>query len=122
VVRAVELATRAGFAAAVDVIFGMPGETEADQRATVNLMKACVRLGARIHAHAFTPLPGTPWAEEPPSPFSAPARRAVLDLLGRRRLFGEWERQARDAEAFRTRRDAGGGTSGTMGKSKEGAS
>ncbi len=101
VVRAVELATRAGFAAAVDVIFGMPGETEADQRATATLMETCVRLGARIHAHTFTPLPGTPWAEEPPSPLSAPARRTVLELLGRGRLFGKWERQARDAEAFR---------------------
>jgi hypothetical protein len=53
-------------------------------------MEACVRLGARIHAHAFTPLPGTPWAQEAPVPMGGALLATVHALLGRGRLFGEW--------------------------------
>ncbi len=90
VVLAVERTVRAGLGACVDFIFGMPGEREGDQRATARLMEACVRLGARIHAHAFTPLPGTPWAQEAPVPMGGALLATVHALLGRGRLFGEW--------------------------------
>jgi B12-binding domain/radical SAM domain protein len=55
--RAAGLAAAAGFDANVDFIFGLPGETEKDAEQTIKVMEDLVKLGARIHAHTFMPLP-----------------------------------------------------------------
>lgn len=88
--RATALALEAGFRPSVDFIFGLPGETEEDREATRRQMTTLARLGARVHAHAFDPLPGTPWRREPPGAIDA-ATAALLARLHRSgRAYGEW--------------------------------
>jgi B12-binding domain/radical SAM domain protein len=84
VTRAVAVALEAGFRPAVDFIFGLPGETEDDREATRRQLSALARLGARVHVHAFDPLPGTPWGREAPGEVDAATRA----LLGRLRVSG----------------------------------
>ena len=69
-----------GFRPNVDLIFGMPGEGPEEAMATVAMMKRLTALGARMHAHTFMPLPGTPWRNEPAGTIAPQARRE-LDAL-----------------------------------------
>ncbi|HSD19174.1 MAG TPA: TIGR04013 family B12-binding domain/radical SAM domain-containing protein [Anaeromyxobacter sp.] len=93
VARATRLALEAGFTPSVDFIFGLPGELEDDRIATRALLRNLAREGARVHAHAFMPLPGTPWAAEAPGQIDA-ATRALLDRLGASgAAHGQWRRQ-----------------------------
>jgi B12-binding domain/radical SAM domain protein len=62
VLAAVRTARKFGFKIIVDFIFGLPGETEADACETLAVMTEVSRLGARIHPHAFAPLPQTAFA------------------------------------------------------------
>jgi B12-binding domain/radical SAM domain protein len=88
--RAVALALEAGFRPSVDFVFGLPGETEEDRAATRRQLERLARLGARVHAHAFDPLPGTPWGREPRRGID-PATGALLARLhGSGRAYGEW--------------------------------
>jgi B12-binding domain/radical SAM domain protein len=93
VVRAVRLAREAGLAAAVDFIVGLPGETEEDLAATRGLMARLADEGARVHGHAFLPLPGTPWRWEPPGVLDEPTRQLLDRLASRGRAYGHWRRQ-----------------------------
>jgi B12-binding domain/radical SAM domain protein len=91
--RAVGLALGVGLRPSVDVIFGLPGETEADRADTRALLVELAEAGARVHAHAFMPLPGTPWAAAPPGRVD-PVTAALLDRLASRgRASGQWRRQ-----------------------------
>src|SRR5207302_1418065 len=67
IIRAVRIALECGFTPNVDFILGLPGEEGADLAATVALMKKLHALGARVHSHAFMPLPGTPFKDAPPA-------------------------------------------------------
>jgi radical SAM superfamily enzyme YgiQ (UPF0313 family) len=74
----------------VDFVFGLPGETEDDREATRRLILDLARSGVRIHAHAFDPLPGTPWRSEPHGRID-PATSALLARLHEGgRAYGEW--------------------------------
>jgi radical SAM superfamily enzyme YgiQ (UPF0313 family) len=89
VTRAAAIALEAGFRPSVDFIFGLPGEDEADREATRRQMAVLARLGARVHAHAFDPLPGTPWSRAPRGAID-PATAALLARLhGSGRAHGE---------------------------------
>ncbi len=82
-IRAVEAIAAAGFTPRVDFIFGLPGETDvhrARTRQVIGLLRDA--YGALIHAHRFTPLPGTPWAHERPSRIDAPTLRLIDELKG----------------------------------------
>jgi B12-binding domain/radical SAM domain protein len=59
VVEASIIVKDAGLTPVVDFIFGMPGEREEDQAATLDCIQAIIREGGKIRAHYFTPLPGT---------------------------------------------------------------
>jgi radical SAM superfamily enzyme YgiQ (UPF0313 family) len=61
--RACEIVLRHGLVPNVDVIFGLPGETEADRKLTERLIEELSDRGACIRSHAFIPLPGTPLAD-----------------------------------------------------------
>jgi B12-binding domain/radical SAM domain protein len=93
VVRAARLAVEAGLAPSVDLIFGFPGEEEEDRAATRALALALADLGAKVHAHAFMPLPGTPWADAPSRPLDAETRLLLERLASRGRAHGAWKRQ-----------------------------
>jgi radical SAM superfamily enzyme YgiQ (UPF0313 family) len=81
----------------VDFIAGLPGETPEDAAASRALMQRVADLGARVHAHAFMPLPGTPWQREAPGEVDA-ATALLLDRLAScGRAYGQWKGQARVA-------------------------
>ncbi|RLD93529.1 MAG: hypothetical protein DRI93_05170 [Aquificota bacterium] len=59
--RAARWAREYGFTPHLDFIFGFPGERDKERRETVVFVEELVSLyGAKIHAHYFMPLPGTP--------------------------------------------------------------
>ncbi|HET8541261.1 MAG TPA: TIGR04013 family B12-binding domain/radical SAM domain-containing protein [Anaeromyxobacter sp.] len=89
VTRAAALALEAGFRPSVDFVFGLPGEEEEDREATRTQLALLARMGARVHVHAFDPLPGTPWAREPRGGID-PRTAALLSRLGESgRAYGE---------------------------------
>ncbi|MFA5161276.1 MAG: TIGR04013 family B12-binding domain/radical SAM domain-containing protein [Elusimicrobiales bacterium] len=91
--RAAEITVRAGLKANVDFIFGLPGETEADAAASARCMEELARMGARIHAHTFMPLPGTAFENERPSPSLDCYEPVIRKLNGTGALFGDWINQ-----------------------------
>lgn len=91
--EAVERIRRHGLTPVVDIIFGLPGETEDDVLATVEAMMKLVEMGARLRLHSFIPLPGTPLARAKPRPIHPLYRKAVRKLLGKGVLEGDWEYQ-----------------------------
>jgi B12-binding domain/radical SAM domain protein len=101
--RAVRLVLEAGFRAKVDLIFGLPGEEPADAAATRGLAAEVAGLGAEVHAHAFLPLPGTPWAGATPGEIDPPTRALLEKLGGRGRASGPWRRQEGLARALPSR-------------------
>jgi B12-binding domain/radical SAM domain protein len=105
IVRAVETAVRCGFRPDVDFILGLPGETRDDVRATVSLMERLASLGARVHSHAFMPLPGTPFRDAAPATVDDETRVALDRLASRQQLFGQWRVQVELAADLARRRD-----------------
>jgi B12-binding domain/radical SAM domain protein len=91
--RAARLAVEAGLEPSVDLVFGLPGEEEPDRAATRALVLRLADLGARVHAHAFMPLPGTPWAGEAARPLDAETRLLLERLASRGRAHGAWKTQ-----------------------------
>lgn len=107
VVRAVELAIAAGFRPDVDFLFGLPGETRDDRVASLRLADDLVAKGARIHTHAFMPLPGTPLRDAVPETIEPEAMIAMSRLESRGKAYGQWKRQLVTAQDLvRQRRDA----------------
>jgi B12-binding domain/radical SAM domain protein len=106
VVRAMELARQAGFAPLVDFIVGLPGETRDDLEATRRLMERLAREGARVHAHAFLPLPGTPFRGEAPGRIDAATSELLDRLASRGHAYGQWRRQVQLGEELRRRETA----------------
>jgi radical SAM superfamily enzyme YgiQ (UPF0313 family) len=75
------------------MIFGMPGVGRASVDASLGLAGELADLGARIHAHTFMPLPGTPWRDAPAGEVD-PETISEVDRLSRRgALYGHWQRQ-----------------------------
>jgi len=97
---ACDLALEFGLTPQVDFIFGLPEESEEDQRLTLDLVRRIVAKNGKVRAHRFTPLPGTPlWGASP-----APLAKEVEACLGRLalegRLTGSWSAgNARDKTA-----------------------
>ena len=102
VVQAAAHARKGGLRPHVDLIFGIPGETPEEQAATVELARLLQRdHGARIHAHYFHPLPGTPLWGSDPEPLE-PETRAFLKRAERAgTLDGDWRAQIAFAKDLR---------------------
>lgn len=100
VIEAVRITRSAGLRALVDFIFGLPGETEEDAQQTLQMMQQLTDLGATLHVHAFMPLPGTPWALEVPQGIYPDVRKSLISLIPKGLVFGQWQRQERDALRF----------------------
>jgi radical SAM superfamily enzyme YgiQ (UPF0313 family) len=75
------------------MIFGMPGEDQQDVTDSLDLARELADLGARIHAHTFMPLPGTPWRDAPPGDVDPETIREVDRLSRRGALYGHWQKQ-----------------------------
>ncbi len=95
--RAVALTVDAGMRPDVDFLFGLPGETEEDRALTIALAERICARGARVHSHAFMPLPGTPLAAAAPTPIAPALADAVARLESRGAAYGQWRQQARVA-------------------------
>ncbi|WP_261809013.1 TIGR04013 family B12-binding domain/radical SAM domain-containing protein [Nonomuraea sp. C10] len=94
---AVRIAVEHGFRPNVDFIFGMPGEQEDDQEASLRLAADLADLGARIHTHTFMPLPGTPWRDAEPAFIPLATVRELDRLAQRGDAYGHWRKQAEHA-------------------------
>ncbi|MDW7709510.1 MAG: TIGR04013 family B12-binding domain/radical SAM domain-containing protein [Deferrisomatales bacterium] len=94
VTRAARVARAAGFLPHVDLIFGLPEESLEDRKATVRLASDLRRTtGAKIHAHYFHPLPGTPlWGREP-TPLDPETRAFLVGLRAAGAEDGYWQTQ-----------------------------
>jgi B12-binding domain/radical SAM domain protein len=94
VVRAVETCKANGFRADVDFLFGLPDESDEDREDTIRLAKRLVALGnARIHSHAFMPLPGTPMRGVRQAPIVGRTLRMIEELEGKGLSYGQWRGQ-----------------------------
>ena len=93
VYRAVELTLKNNLKINVDFIFGLPGENDEDVRQTVELMKQLSNQGARIHAHAFIPLPQTPFSKETARKVNDIYKKETRNLISKGLAFGNWVNQ-----------------------------
>ncbi|MBX3233033.1 MAG: TIGR04013 family B12-binding domain/radical SAM domain-containing protein [Labilithrix sp.] len=93
VIRAVELTVAAGFQPDVDFLLGLPGETEPDRVLSMKLADRLVGMGARIHSHAFMPLPGTPLRDAVPEPIEPSIEHAMQRLESKGKAYGQWRKQ-----------------------------
>ncbi len=91
---AFELLSDHGYIPIFDFILGNPNETEADQWATLTLIRD---LGskARARLHYFMPLPGTPWATELPTPLYPDISSEIGRLARDELISGDFDRQLR---------------------------
>ena len=87
VISAVACARKHGYKIIVDFMFGLPGETDADMRESLSVMKEIVGMGARIHPHIFTPLPQTAFANEPQGRFSPFFLKTFNELRERMAIY-----------------------------------
>lgn len=114
VVRAVERAVAHGFQPDVDFLLGLPGETAEDRAASMHLAERLVGMGARIHSHAFMPLPGTPLRDAVPEPIEEGVALAMARLESRGASYGQWRKQVVTAEELVRARRARTGATGRM--------
>jgi B12-binding domain/radical SAM domain protein len=104
VVRAARLCLEGGFRPNVDLLFGLPGEEHEDVHASVVLMRELAAIGARVHTHAFMPLPGTPFKDAPAGKVAPEAERELGRLEAQGRSYGHWRKQLVAAESLARRR------------------
>ncbi len=93
-VRAVEILNRFGFLVVLDFIFGFPGETEAQMRETVSFIEFMLaNYRVEVNAHAFMPLPGTPFSGKRPAELPRWLKRWLHEQERRGLVKGNWAQQ-----------------------------
>ncbi|ROR03525.1 B12-binding domain/radical SAM domain protein [Desulfosoma caldarium] len=92
--KACAVAGSFGLRPVVDFILGLPEETEEQMSRSVDFMEELAEKGARIHAHTFMPLPGSPWAARKPEPIPDTIQSRMERLISQGKLFGQWKAQA----------------------------
>lgn len=102
--RAVSLSVEAGFLPNVDFLLGLPGEEIEDRRASIALAEELIGMGARIHSHAFMPLPGTPMRDAEPSVIEPETQLAMMRMESRGAMYGQWRQQVIAADRLRRAR------------------
>jgi B12-binding domain/radical SAM domain protein len=88
--EACDLVLDYGLVPQVDLIFGLPAETEADQRLSLDLVRWIAAKGGKVRAHRFTPLPGTPLASASPAPLAPDVEACLGRMALEGRLTGSW--------------------------------
>lgn len=104
IVRAVEVAVAEGFIPNVDFILGLPEEGPEELAQTVSLMERLGERGAKVHAHTFMPLPGTPFRRAAPGEVDEATTARLDRLASEGRLHGQWKRQVGLAAEIAKRR------------------
>lgn len=90
---AVRICLEEGFLPNVDFIFGLPGEEPVDVEASLALADRLSARGACVHAHAFMPLPGTPWKNAKPGVLTDETIRRIEALASSAKVYGQWKQQ-----------------------------
>lgn len=88
IIKSVEVITKHKLKANVDFIFGLPGETEEDVLETLKLMEKLVKFGVRIHAHTFSPLPQTPFANKKHGSIHPKIKEFLTKYLPEGKVYG----------------------------------
>ncbi len=96
--NAVELCVREGFIPNVDILFGLPGETEHDILLTRQFVEELSAMGARIHSHTFMPLPGTPLVDASAGTVDEKTSAVITRLESQGAAWGSWRQQEKVAE------------------------
>jgi hypothetical protein len=78
----------------VDLIFGLPEESEEDQRLTLDLARWITARGGKVRAHLFSPLPGTPLAGSQPAPLADDVEACLGKMALGGRLTGSWSAES----------------------------
>jgi B12-binding domain/radical SAM domain protein len=92
--EALEILAQNDFYAKVDFIFGFPFETLEDVEETFNFIEKIVkRYKAKIHAHTFMPLPGTPLWNVGPGTLKDYHYKFLGKLASQGILDGYWTKQ-----------------------------
>ncbi|MCE7735856.1 MAG: TIGR04013 family B12-binding domain/radical SAM domain-containing protein [Candidatus Heimdallarchaeota archaeon] len=102
--RAVKLLVDNGFNVDVDIIFGLPGETDDDVKQTLTHINYLTNIGATIHSHTFLPLVGTPFASKPGGKISPLYLPIINNLQDAQKLSGFHVKQEREAKIMAMRR------------------
>jgi radical SAM superfamily enzyme YgiQ (UPF0313 family) len=97
IIAACELCIENDLTPQVDLIYGLPMESEEDQHMTLDLAKWIVGKGGKVRAHRFTPLPGTPLAASQPAPLSKEVEAELGRLALQGDLTGAWSARGRTA-------------------------
>jgi len=107
IINAVDRIVLNGIIPVVDFIFDLPQETEADIEQTIQVMRCITKMGAKIHAHSFMPLPGTRFSNEPVHGIKRNLKDILLkEFLPNGMLFGNWKEQEQYALAMKSLNDA----------------
>ncbi len=93
VINAVKILRKQGFKVNVDFIFGFPEEKEKDAKESLKTMRLLIKMGARIHAHSFLPLPQTPLFGKETSPIPSYFLKEIENFISKGALFGQWKKQ-----------------------------
>jgi B12-binding domain/radical SAM domain protein len=96
--KAVECAIEFNILPNVDFIFGLPGEKEEDRHQTITFMKSIIKMGARIHAHFFIPLPGTPFADASVAGLDKKTKKFLKNYNFKGKVYGNWREQEKLAK------------------------
>ena len=92
--KALEIASLEGFVPHVDFIFGFPFENDEDIEETFKFIDKIVKkYNAKIHAHTFMPLPGTPLFEYGPGRLTKKHLKVLGSLASKGILDGYWHKQ-----------------------------
>jgi len=91
--EAVACALECGFVPHVDMIFGLPGESEKNLERSIDLCYDLGDMGAKIHGHVFMPLPGSDFEHEPAGRLPDHIRSKLGDLSRRGVMTGSWYNQ-----------------------------
>ncbi|MEN2984680.1 MAG: TIGR04013 family B12-binding domain/radical SAM domain-containing protein [Dictyoglomaceae bacterium] len=98
VYNAVEITIKAGLKPYVDFIFGLPYETAEDIKLTIRMIEDLIKMGAKIHAHTFIPLPQTPFSKMPAGRINDELVKVLNKLISKSFVFGNWKEQEKIAK------------------------
>jgi B12-binding domain/radical SAM domain protein len=91
-INAISLLREFGFLPHVDFIIGNPSETVEEQVELVDFMEQMIKeYEIKVHMHAFTPLPATPWENQPQTPIDEQVKERIRRLERAGKLDGWWE-------------------------------
>lgn len=98
VYTAVDIILKYGFKIKLDLIFGFPGETYEDRKATINMAESLAEYGVKMHLHTFMPLPGTPMCSRKVERVEEDILYRIERLISDGKAEGRWKKQREIAE------------------------